>query len=549
MPKQYIRYHLLGVLALLAACSLVPDARIPDQIAEFEPELADVRQPDMREQVEWWKAFNDDALDRLVDAALGSNFDLEEAVARVDQASARARMARSARLPAMQATVGPNEIHMPTNAGLAAQLKQLGLGPDVFEAFGFALPDRLNLTTYAVGAEFSYEADFWLRDRNASRSARAESQAAESDWHAARIRVLADTAGTYFEVVDLRRQRRLAGEIVKLLKEREWLMESRYDGGLVHAQDLYAVRRQRGDAEAGLPQFDALLTNAEGRLWVLAGGYREDLASLLPDALNTGASLDSGPARVPAEVLVQRPDIMAARQRVEAARFALGARRAELLPSLSLSGSIGLQSSESDDWFDPDQWFRNLSANLLAPVLQRGRLRGNVELAEARLDQAVAALGRSVLTALHEVESALAGLEASRRRLEILTSLEDAAQAEADLRRDRYASGLDDYGVFLAASQMLLGAKSARAAGERELGFARLALHRAVGGDWTSAPAPPLPSARSAVNSALDPYAAAVSIVAGTPTRQCAPVRAPRHTLAVPPSSRYDSRMHSKQPR
>lgn len=469
---------------------MAPNPQVPEQIAELEDALAESAQPAMHEPVAWWEAFDDSALNQLVETALGSNFDLEEAVARVDQARARARIARAARLPAMQAAVGPSEARMPTSAGLGAQLDQLGLGPDVFDAFGFVLPDRLDLTTYTVGAEFAYEADFWLRDRDAARSARAESLAVESDWHAARIGVLADTVGTYFEVVDLRHQRRLAGEILHLLKEWEWLMETRYERGLVDAQDLYTARRQRGDAEAELPQLDALLANAEGRLWILAGGYREDLAGLLPDALTTGASLDSGPARVRAEVLVQRPDVMAARQRVDAARYALGARRAELLPSLSLSGSIGLQSSDSDDWFDPDQWFRNLSANLLAPVLQRGRLRGNVELAEARLDAAVAALGRSVLTAVHEVESAVAGLTASRRRVEILVSFQEAAQAEADLRQERYASGLDDYGTFLAASQMLLGAKSARAAGERELGYARLALHRAVGGAWASAATP-----------------------------------------------------------
>ena len=485
-PAQ-ARRRILAVLlpTLLAACSLVPETTVPEQVADLDEELASDLQS-MPQRVEWWKAFNDPALDRLVEATLGSNFDLEEAVARVAQARARARVASSARLPAMQGAIGPSEIRMPTSAGLGAQLEQLGLGSDVFEAFGFVLPDRLDLTTYSAGAEFAYEADFWLRDRNSARAAGAETLAAESDLHTARINVLADTIGTYFEVVDLRQQRSLAGEIVELLKEWEWLMETRYDGGLADARDLYAARRQRGDAEAELPQLEALLANAEARLWVLAGGYRDELAGMLPDVLTTAVSLEPGPTGIPADLLVQRPDVRAARQRVEAARYAVGARRAELLPSLSLSGSIGLQSSESADWFDPDQWFSNLSANLLAPVLQRGRLRGNVQLAEARLDAAVAAFGRSVLTAVHEVESAVTGLAASGRRLAILAALEEAAQAEADLRHDRYASGLDDYGIFLAASQMLLSAKSARAAGERELGYARLALHRAVGGAWTS---------------------------------------------------------------
>lgn len=262
-------------------------------------------------------------------------------------------------------------------------------------------------------------------------------------------------------------------------------METRYDGGLVDSRELYAARRHLREAEAELPQLEALLANATARLWILVGGHREELADMLPDALTTSRSLEAAPAGIPANLLVQRPDVSAARQRLEAARYGVGVRRAELLPRLSLSGSIGLQSSESDDWFDPDQWFRNLSVNLLAPVLQRGRLRGNVELAEARLDEALAAFGRSVLTAVHEVESAVTGLDAASRRFSLLASLEEAAQAEATLRHDRYVSGLDDYASFLSASQVLLGARSARAAGERELGFARLTLHRAVGGAWT----------------------------------------------------------------
>ena len=123
--------------------------------------------------------------------------------------------------------------------------------------------------------------------------------------HTARIRVLADTVGTYLEVVDLRHQRRLASEILELLKEWEWLTETRYGGGLADSQSLYAVRRQRLDAETGLPQLEALLANAEARLWVLVGGYREELVGMLPEALTTAESLEPAPARVPANLLVQ----------------------------------------------------------------------------------------------------------------------------------------------------------------------------------------------------------------------------------------------------
>jgi len=170
---------------------------------------------------------------------------------------------------------------------------------------------------------------------------------------------------------------------------------------------------------------------------------------------------------------------------VEAARYTVGARRADMLPSLSLYGSIGLQSTEGGEWFDPDQWFRNLSFNLLGPVFQGSRLRSNVDLAEARLDEAAAAYGRSVVTAVKEVEAALARLEAGRRRHALLASLADEALAENTLQEQRYVSGVGEYEAFLTAAQNLLGAQSGLAAAERDLGYARLALHRALGGAWT----------------------------------------------------------------
>ena len=170
---------------------------------------------------------------------------------------------------------------------------------------------------------------------------------------------------------------------------------------------------------------------------------------------------------------------------MEAARYTVGARRADMFPSLSLYGSIGLQSTEGGEWFDPDQWFRNLSFNLLGPVFQGSRLRSNVDLAEARLNEAAAAYGRSVVTAVKEVEAALARLEASRRRHSLLASLADEAQAENALQEQRYVSGVGNYEDYLTASQNLLGAQSGLAAAERDLGYARLALHRALGGAWT----------------------------------------------------------------
>ncbi len=476
---------------LIASCALVPPAPEPQQPASFADDPAGnptQQAPSGRIETDrWWEAFNDPALDRIVEAVLESNFDLAEAVARVEQTRIRAGIAMGARLPSVSASLAANAYDVPANAALGAQLDELGIGPETFDAFNLTFPERLDLTTYTLGANFSYELDFWGRNRNDARAARAETLAAEADFRTARIGVLAETVGTYLEVVDLRSQRDLTAEIVGILEELEALDTVRYERGLIDIRELYATRRQLIDAQTQLPRIEGRLADAEGRLWILLGGYREDLEAVLPDALAASMPLDPVPAGVPADLLMQRPDVGAARERVEAARYSVGARRAELLPSLSISGSIGGMSTQAGEWFDADQWFRNLTVNLLGPVFERGRVRGNIALAEARLEETAAAYGRTVVTAVNEVRATLTGLATSELAVARLTTVTEDAAAEAALQERRYVSGVADYATYLAAQQNHVALQSALAAGRRDLGYARLALHRALGGAWTAA--------------------------------------------------------------
>ena len=438
----------------------------------------------------WWESFGDPVLNRVVESVLESSFDLASAVARVEQVRARARIAAAVRLPTIQASLGAATFDAPTNVGLGAQLEELGLGADALAAFNVALPDRLDQTTFSAGADFSYEVDFWGRNRNTALAAGAERQASEADYRAARMGVLAQSVATYLEIIDLRRQRRFAAETVDILGEWATLAEDRYHRGVGDIRDVYALRRDLRDAQAVLPGMNSRLVDAEGRLKILLGGEQgTDLLGMLPDAMPVSV-LTKTPKDVPAEALAQRPDVAAARQRLAAARFAVVARRAALLPSLSLSGSVGLQSPDTDGWFDPDQWFDNLTSNLLAPVFQGGRLRGNVALAEAALDEATATYGQAVVTAAAEVEAALANLESRRQRAGLLASFAEEARAEAALQEQRYAAGVADNATFLAASRMDVAANAARAAGERDYAYAQLALHRALGGTWPVALGP-----------------------------------------------------------
>ena len=480
----------LAGAGMLAGCSVFSALPLPAWVGKDGDDLGVRETAGLDEPFPWWESFDDPVLNRVVESVLESNFDLATAVARVEQARARARVAVAVRLPTIRASLGAATFDAPTNVGLGAQLEELGLGADALAAFNVALPDRLDQTTYSAGADFSYEVDFWGRHRNTALAAGAEQLASEADYRAARMGVLAQSVATYLEIIDLRRQRRFAAETVEILGEWATLAEDRYDRGVGDIRDVYALRRDLRDAQAALPGMDSRLVDAEGRLKILLGGEPgADMLGVLPDAMPVSVSTTT-PRDVPAEALAQRPDVAAARQRLAAARFALDARRAALLPSLSLSGSIGLQSPNTDAWFDPDQWFRNLTSNLLAPVFQGGRLRGNVALAEATLDEATATYGQAVVTAAAEVAAALANLESSRQRAGLLASFAEEAHAEEALQDQRYASGVADYATFLAASRMDVAAQAAQAAGERDHAYARLALHRALGGAWSVAAEP-----------------------------------------------------------
>ena len=349
IPRRLIisarRYTVLKLLfpviacCLISACSLtlvnkVPPA--PEPVAELPEEFAGSGVAGSYEPLEWWNAFADPALDRVIETVLDSNFDLAEAVARVDQARARERIVKAPAFPLLKPSADITDTDIPTNAGIAAQLDEVGLGSDVYSDFGIELPDRLDLTTYTLGVDFSYELDFWGRNRNDALAAGAERLATEADYLTARMGVLTETVRTYLEIVDLRHQQGLAVKNVEIFQQRESLAEIRYDRGLTDASDLYAARQNLSNAQAELPQIKALLADAEGRLWVLLGGYRAELADMLPDSLTPSTALEPVPAGIPADLLVQRPDVSAARQRMEAARYTVGARRADLLPSLSL---------------------------------------------------------------------------------------------------------------------------------------------------------------------------------------------------------------------
>ena len=483
------RIALAALLVALSGCSLAPRPEAPVAVEMLPDSFAAAPGGEGAYLADrWWTAYGDPVLTAVVDTVLAENLDLAEAVGRVLEARAQLGIATADLLPTVNGTADVTRTSNPNNAGFGRQIAAI-LGGAAGDTTGGGEPppqppDRFDNTIYNTALAVSYELDFWGRARNDRAATLRDLRASEADLQAALLGVVAETITAYYDVADLRQRVALTQEIVGVLEEREQLTQTRYDRGLVTSFELYQVRQELRNAQAGLPQLRTLLAEAGGRLAVLAGRYPGDLAPLLDRALLLEGELPPVPASVPADLLWQRPDVRAAGLRLDAARLRVGARRAELLPALNLTGSLGLQSPTAEEWLDLSQWFSNLVAGITAPLFQGGRLRSNVQAARARLLQQNAAYGRAVLTAVVETETALTRLREEESRLDFLSSQRDEAESSVSLQARRYRSGVAGYADYLDALRNRLTVSSTLATASRDYALARLGVHRALGGDW-----------------------------------------------------------------
>lgn len=423
----------------------------------------------------WWAAYEDPALTALVDTALAANLNLEEAQGRVEELAAQFRIARAPLFPSVTANGQGNYQNQPANTGIGGAIGG-GQGPDRFE-----------FTDYQATLGLSYELDFWGRVRSQRTAALSQYFATAADLQTARLSVISQTISTYAQIASLRRQVRLGERTVGLLEERVAVTEDRYARGLVPSFQLYTVRQSLQAAQADQPDLERRLYEAQSRFATLLGRFAGEQRALLPDSMTVPLAPEPVPAGLPADLLMQRPDVRGAALRLEAARQEIGVARAEMLPSLSLTGRGGTQSSKLADLVDPGQVFASFAAQLTAPLFQGGRLRATLNAAEARYKQQAARYEQTVLTAFQEVKASLVAYEKQRRRYREVERQVDTARDAFQAQRDRYERGVGDALALIDAERTLVQAQTRLAGVGLAVVNARLALHRALGGPWTDA--------------------------------------------------------------
>lgn len=456
---------LLLPLVLLAACIKAPPHVRPELATPPTYPLASdsavangVRAID----IGWRDFFQDPRLDRLIATALENNRDLRVSVAQIEVARGFYRIQDADRLP----TVGANASATRSHAGDAAS----GVP-------GGTTGNRLNI---GVGVS-AFELDFWGRVRNLSEAARSEFLASVQAQRAFRLSLIRDVASTYLSSIEAGEQIRLADATVQSRREGVRIAQVRRVSGVTSALDFHQAESLLSQAEAALAGFRLTQERVNNRLFVIVGG---PVPQPLPDPLLITQQTNPillAPG-LPSGLLLSRPDVIGAEERLRAAEASIGAARAAFFPNISLTGALGFASSALSTLVGSDGLTWSFGPSITAPIFNRGRLSGNMTVARARQTIAIADYERTVQVAFQEVSNALAG----RRYLaEQVAAQERGTVAQrqiAALARTRYQEGVVSYIEVLDAERNLFVSEQTLLQLRRSEADNLVALYIALGG-------------------------------------------------------------------
>ncbi|QDH34025.1 efflux transporter outer membrane subunit [Porphyrobacter sp. YT40] len=462
------------VPALLSGCvNLAPDDTRP--ALATAPRFDPAYRPDgtvVASQLSYQAWYPDPRLQALIATALENNRDLMAATARIEQARAQYRIDDSRRLPSLVATASGTRTRQAT-AGNPA----FGAG-----AGGDNLPTSFTFNRYDIGVGVSaFELDFWGRVKNLSDAARANYLASVATQRAFYLSLIADTATTYFEIIETEEQIVLAEATATSRRDGLKIAKLRLDAGVTSALPYRQAETLLTQAEQQLASERLALAQLRNQLAVLVGGT---VPEALPEGLTLEAQADDRrlAAGLPSELLLARPDIIAAEEQLRAARANIGAARAAFFPSISLTGNAGLTSSSLGNLFDTDGFGWSFGPSISLPIFDFGAREANLDLAKALEVEQVANYDRTVQQAFREVSDALAGREYLAQQIATLERARNAQVEIARIARARYREGVADYLEVLDAERNLFSAEQQLLATRRAWLQNRATLFVSLGG-------------------------------------------------------------------
>lgn len=456
----------LTALILLTGCTVGPNYSRPEvTLPTGYSEGVQAEGSATELQHDWWRLYNDTALNQLVESALLNNRDLQKAVAQIDQAAAILDTTSANILPQVNLEGSSGRSRSST---LNAQ--PLPPGTPVISS-----SNRLALST-------SFEIDFWGKLRRASEAARAQLLGSRYAHDVVALTLAATTSQAYFTLRSLDARIDTTRQTVALRDEGLSVINSRLKGGLASELDLNQAQLSRSDAALQLHELQRQRRLVENQLALITANLGFKVAALPQTAL---PSAIQPPVGLPSTLLERRPDVQQAEQALMAANARIGVTKAAQLPTFSLTGILGGQSVELGDLLNSGARIWSLGLGATLPVIDAGKYAARTREAEALQQQAQADYQKAVETAFKEVADALANVEQSNASVADLHIRVDAARNALRLSQMRYDAGYSGYLEVLEAQRSSNSAEQSLILNRQAQLLYNIDLMKALGGGWS----------------------------------------------------------------
>lgn len=447
---------------VLAGCSMTPEYQRPAlPVPEAWPADASATAAASK-PVDWSSFFPDERLRALIKLALEHNRDLRIATARVAEAQALYGIQRADRLPTVN--VGGSLARSRTPADLSAT------GTSI-------VSQRTDLN---VGLP-AFELDFWGRVASLSESAKASYLATEQAERSFRLSLIASVADAYLALAEAQERYVLAQATLETRAQTRELVDRRRQAGLAGDLDFLQADAAYEGARAELAALQRQQSAARNFLRALVGTEPRELPA--GKALAEQGITLAQQADLPAQVLVRRPDVLAAEQRLLAANANIGAARAAFFPRIALTASAGTASRELDGLFKDGSEAWSFTPSITLPIFDYGRRSANLDLATVRKDIAVADYERTVQQAFREVADLLVAREQLAEQLKAVEAQERSQQRAADIAEARYRQGVGSFLEVLDAQRQLFAVRQGLIQLRRTQWSTAAQLYKALGGE------------------------------------------------------------------
>lgn len=454
------------VAGTLAACAPVgpdyarPDVPLPGRFAESDPPATAL----VPIPVDWWRLYRDPTLDGLVASGLADGTDVRLAAARVEEAVAALREASALLLPEVDGT------GTAARSGASSQT-----GP--IRAGGVGV-----LNNFVLGVGTAYEIDFWGRLRRLREAAQAQYVGSEYGREVVTLTLAASITRTYFNVRALDTQVVVSQQTLKIVEDSVAIARKRSEAGVASDLDVYQAESNRAQLAAQIKDLRRLRQVSLHQLGVLTG--RLDLTLDAADVMALPAP-PLPPAGLPSTLIERRPDVRQAEASLVAANAAIGVARAQQLPTISLTGTLGLQSDNLAHLLTGGASVWSIGVGIVGPIIDWGKYAARTQGAEARAKQAGVRYEQSLQTAFREVSDALSNVALAAETERDLRALVDHAQNSLRLANQRYEAGYSGYLDVLIAQRTLNESQLALVRNRQSFLAFTVDLMSSLGGGWT----------------------------------------------------------------